>query len=100
MASSNSGITIPAPGTLPFLVFFFYTNTLQFSIRLILLLFPLFNFKIFFGFLGAFISTEAVQVLVSLLADESPIVRAAASASLKDIAALYLPLSLSLSLYV
>nr|POE91853.1 protein shoot gravitropism 6 [Quercus suber] len=44
MASSSSGITIPAP--------------------------------------------EAVQVLVSLLADESPIVRAAASASLKDIAAL------------
>ncbi|KAM3689336.1 hypothetical protein ACB098_09G040300 [Castanea mollissima] len=44
MASSSSGITIPAP--------------------------------------------EAVQVLVSLLADESPNVRAAASASLKDIAAL------------
>ena len=42
-----------------------------------------------------YIHSEAVQVLVSLLADESAIVRAAASASLKDIATLYLSLSLS-----
>jgi hypothetical protein len=44
--------------------------------------------------------SEAVQVIVSLLADESPVVREASSASLKDIAALYLSLSLSLSLSV
>jgi hypothetical protein len=42
--------------------------------------------------------SEAVQVIVSLLADESPVVREASSASLKDIAAFYLSLSLSLSL--
>lgn len=43
---------------------------------------------------------EAVQVLVSSLADESPLVREASMASLKDIATLYLSLSLSKGMLV
>lgn len=78
MASSSSGSSIAAPGTLICqynnqIVFLFLISTL--SDREILTVW----------------CTEAVQVLVSLLADESPNVREASIASLKDIAALYFP---------
>lgn len=47
-----------------------------------------------FGIHSSFFLPEAVQVLVSSLADESPMVREASMASLKEISALYLLSSL------
>lgn len=72
MASSSSGIPVPAKG---------YSNiNLRFDVHIILFHDPI-TLPLFLA--------EAIQVLVLSLADESPLVRRESMSSLKDIVALY-----------